>query len=267
MSPELIEEIPIGSYGWRAASPGHAQRYALADTSEIAVLKKVDPTVDMPPIVNQLKLGACTANATARLFRGDTIRDGKDFGAMSRLDIYYDERDIEGDLGQGDTGAFGHDAFIAAIKWGIVPETLWPYKVSTFQTRPTIAEHCGPNQRYWIKKPVKAVNPSLLDAQRVLSNGQKIAVGFSVYPSFESTAVAQHGIIPMPTAEEIFDGPIGGHETVLSGYEPDYPLHLWMDNSWSELWGIGGRCLIPIAYILNRNFASDWRTIQRPIGK
>lgn len=251
-------------YGWRGAGlPGHA--YPLADTSEITILSSVDPTVDMPPIVNQLELGACTANATARIFRGDTIRDGQDCGALSRLDIYYDERQLENDLGKGDTGAFGHDAFKAAQKWGIVPETLWPYDIKTFQTRPSAAANAAPSQRYWLKKPVKSVPPTLLDAKRVLSNGQKIAVGFTVYPSFEADRVAQTGEVPIPGSDE---QPIGGHEVVISGYDPDVDRRqmLICDNSWDTSWGDEGRFYIPVAYILSRRYASDWRTVQRAIG-
>lgn len=260
-----VEEAPIGCYGWKGPSlPG--LQYETADTSGIKILKTVDPATDMPPIVNQLQLGSCTANATARLFRGDTIRDGNDCGALSRLGVYYDERYLENDLGRGDTGAVGHDAFTAAQRWGIGPETEWPYVISTFQNPPASwasAEDYSiplPQSAYKLTKPVKAVTPDLESVKAVLSNGQKIAVGFTVYASFESSDVASTGVVPMPQQGEQI---VGGHEIVISGYDTE-TAYLICDNSWGTGWGVAGRMHMPVAYILSKRYASDWRTIQRP---
>jgi C1A family cysteine protease len=255
---------PIGHYGYHPMLPGRYAMLPVADVSTIKILKAVDPVVDMPPILNQLQLGACTANADARVFRGNTIRNGKDFGPMSRLDIYYDERLIEGSLHQGDTGAVGHDGFLAAQKFGIIPETVWPYDINTFQDRPALASAYPGSERYWLTHPVAAVPPDINSVKAVLSNGQKISVGFTVYPAFESSEVAQTGFIPMPEPGE---EPIAGHQIVISGYDPAEPLYLICDNSWGMQWGIKGRMFMPISYILSETYSMDWRTIQRPVGK
>ena len=58
----------------------------------------------------------------------------------------------------------------------------------------------------------------------ILSNRQTIAFGFTVYESFESSAVAKTGVVPMPSRRE---KQLGGHEVLLVGYlkaEPNYGL-------------------------------------------
>lgn len=258
----LIEETPQDRYyGWKAALPGAKLLFPPANPSGLNILTLVDPKVDMPDIVNQLQLGACTGNATARIFRGDTIRDGIDFGPLSRLQIYYLERKLEGTLTQGDVGAMGHDAFTAAATVGIVPEGDWPYVISTFETPPPAVDLCPVEQRYMLKKPVVAVSNDENSVKAVLSNGQKIAVGFTVYPEFEEVT---DGVIPMPDGNE---QPIAGHEVVISGYDPTMKGYLICDNSWGNEWGHQGRFYIPIPYILSDNYAGDWRTIVRPAGK
>ena len=172
-------------YGWKKALPG--VRLPHADTAGLTILPEVDPRAEMPPVFDQGQLGSCTANATAACFQYDSIVDGKDCGELARLWIYYWERSIEGSLGQGDTGAMGHDAFTVA-KHGIPDETLWPYDITTFQDKPS----ADFPRAYTLKKPVHAPAQSQTAVQQVLSNRQTIAFGFTVYESFESDRVGRH---------------------------------------------------------------------------
>ncbi len=243
--------------GWRRPLPGRGALDLLphVETQGITILDEVDPRPHMPPVFDQGQLGSCTANATAACFQYDTILDGKDCGELSRLWIYFFERAIEHTLGQGDTGAEGHDAFTVA-KHGIPDETGWPYDISRFEVKPPNVEP----RAYTLKKPVHAVPQNEEAVRRVLSNRQTIAIGFTVYESFEGQW-DQEGVMPNPQPGE---GVLGGHEVLLCGYLKTYPEHFLVRNSWGPGWGLGGYFLFPRATLLDPNMSSDWRTIVRP---
>lgn len=211
----------------------------------------------MPPALDQGQLGSCTANATNRAFRYDTIMDGKDCGELSRLWTYFFERSLEHTLDQGDCGAEGHDAYTVA-KHGIPAETLWPYDISKFAQKPPSAEP----RAYTLKKSVHAVQQNEADFDKALSNNQTITYGFTVYANFEQPW-RHKGVMPMPTKSmEV----LGGHENLLCGYLAGYPDDYLSLNSWSTAWGVfGGYFLIPKSFIFDPQYASDFRTIVRPL--
>lgn len=210
----------------------------------------------MPPVFNQGQLGSCTANATAACFQYDAIQDGKDCGELSRRWIYHFEKAIEGTLGQGDTGAVGHDAFKVA-EHGIPDESLWPYSedIAEIEVKPPDVEP----RAYRLTKPVHAVPQADEALRQVLSNGQTIPFGFTVYTSFEADWT-QPGVMPEPsTSEEV----LGGHEVLVVGYLEAYPDHFLVRNSWGAGWGLAGYFLFPAATLLNPSMASDFRTVVR----
>lgn len=234
-----------------------------ANIAGIKVLLEVDPRKDLQQwVLNQLQLGSCTSQATSTCFRYDKALDGHDPGQLCRLWIYRGERILEGVLGQGDTGAMGHDAFTVA-KHGIPSETDWPYDIATFEHTPPAAA-VKDQQYYVLKKSVAAVPQNLHAFQAVLSNKQTIAFGFTVYESFESSEVARTGIVPMPQQGEQV---LGGHEVLLVGYIKGYPHHALVMNSWGLGWGIKGFFLMPWTYLLDPQLSSDFRTITRPLAK
>lgn len=247
--------------------PGPHMKLPPADTTGLAIATQVDPRPQMPPIFDQGQLGSCTANTTAGCFQYDAIQDGKDCGLLARLWIYYFERSLEGTLGQGDTGAIGHDAFTVA-KHGIPPETDWPYDISTFQNKPSADEP----RAYTLSRAVHAPVQTKTAVQQVLSNGQTIAFGFTVYQSFESEQVAQTGIMPVPQPGEQV---LGGHEVLAVGYLEDQPDYVLCRNSWGSVqtdgveWGLDGGdgyFLFPWSCFLDSSMTSDFRTIVRAVS-
>src|ERR1035438_10614981 len=80
--------------GWKRPLPGRSALDLLphVDLEGLTIKTSVDPRKKMPSALNQLALGSCTANATNRAFRYDTIMDGKDCGELSRLWTYYLDR-------------------------------------------------------------------------------------------------------------------------------------------------------------------------------
>lgn len=257
----VIEERRVKRYGWKPSLPD--PRDHIADASGIKILPEVDPRHEMPPIVDQGQLGSCTANAVARAVEYDLmLNTGSAADALSRLFLYYGERQYEGTLGQGDTGAFGRDGFKVAKNIGVPEEKLWPYLIERFEEKPPRNAYAdAPHHRI---KGYKAVPQHLQSIKAVLSNKQTVAFGFTVFESFESEQVAKTGIVPMPEPGE---KQVGGHEVLGVGYLKHSPEYALVDNSWSEGWGIGGRMLFPWAYLLDRQLAGDLRTIPRPVGK
>jgi C1A family cysteine protease len=250
---------PARRYGYRR-SPTDA-RDKIADPSGLTILPEVDLRVGpMPLVYDQLSLGACTSNAVAACLQYDLSLDRNASGLgnarrRSRLDLYYGERSLEGELGQGDTGAYGRDGFKYAQQTGVLLEERWPYDITTFEGPPPSGY-----KRHKLVKPYAVVEQDADHVQAVLSNRQLIAFGFSVYESFEDDPDLTSGIVPMPSGKSL-----GGHEMVVVGYLAHYPDHALVRNSWGSSWSpkFGGYCLFPWAYLLDPSLASDLRTIVR----
>lgn len=84
-----------------------------------------------------------------------------------------------------------------------------------------------------------------------------VEIGFTVYESFESGAVASTGVMPYPEAGE---NVLGGHEVLAVGYDVGAaptirphtaPPSVLIQNSWGPGWGEKGWFWMPIGY-LNR---------------
>lgn len=249
---------PARIYSYRRSPED--RRDKIADPSGLTTMDEVDLRKGpMPRVFDQLQLGSCTANAGAAALQYDLSLDRLALGQSlarrrSRLDLYYGERALEGELGQGDTGAYGRDAFKFAQQTGVLLESVWPYDINTYEGPPPTGY-----KRHKLTKPYAVVEQDVAHIKAVLSNNQMIAFGFTVYESFESDQVASNGVVPMPAPGESV---LGGHEVCAVGYLADYPLDVLCRNSWGSGWGIGGYFLMPWIY-LTGNLASDLRTIVR----
>jgi C1A family cysteine protease len=250
----------IRRYGWKPSLPD--LRDHIADASELRVLDEVDPRADLPDVFDQGQLGSCTANAVAGAVEYDAKLNGSDPGLLSRLWIYYYERKIEGSPADKDTGAQGRDGFKVCKTIGVPLEKDWPYDIAKFSEEPQ-ASLADEARQHRISN-YRSVPRNLDSMRAVLSNRQTIAFGFTVYESFESPDVAKTGIVPMPTRNE---RTLGGHEVLLVGYLKNEPNYGLVRNSWGTGWGLQGYFLMPWAYIVDANLASDFRTIGRPLGK
>jgi C1A family cysteine protease len=96
-----------------------------------------------------------------------------------------------------------------------------------------------------------------------LANGYPFVFGFTVYQSFESAAVAQTGIVPMPAPGEQV---LGGHCVLAVGYD-DNQRRFIVRNSWGPSWGVAGYCTMPYEYLINPNLASDFWTLRSVSSK
>ena len=174
----------------------------------------------------------------------------------SRLFIYYNEREIEGNINT-DSGAEIRDGIKTISKIGVCPETLWPYDITQFTVKPKY--ECYEMAKHHRSIQYKRVLPTLEQLKSGLSNGFPIVFGFIVYESFESEETAKTGIVKMPEQSEKV---LGGHAVTLVGYD-DTKGTFKVRNSWSAKWGDKGYCYFPYDYITDSNLCSDFWTVQK----
>jgi len=238
-------------YGWK--TDGYDER-DLTLPLALTVTEPLPPSADLrqlcPPVVDQGQLGSCTANAIAGAMGFDQIKQALPVVPVSRLFIYANERIAEGTPLTDDSGAQIRDGIKSVAKLGVCPETEWPYVVDQFSVKP-------PEQCYLAAKKDRAVvyqrvTQTLNQLKACLASGWPFVFGFTVYESFESQAVADTGIVPMPLRGEQI---VGGHAVVAVGYTADG--HFIVRNSWGDQWGQSGYFLMPAAYLTNPKLASD----------
>ena len=243
-------------YGWVPDLPDHRDFMLVAPP---AALRALPPLVDLrrvcPPVYDQGQLGSCTANAIAGVLEFDQIKQqAADVFPASRLFIYYNERVIEGTV-DDDAGAMIRDGIKSVAKQGAPHESLWPYTIARFRTKPSPAAY-GDAARH----PAVLYQRVLQDLDQMrscLAGGFPFVFGFSVYESFESAAVAKTGRVPMPKPKEQL---IGGHAVVAVGYQ-NATRSFIARNSWGAAWGRQGYFTIPFDYLIDGNLADDFWTV------
>jgi hypothetical protein len=215
--------------------------------------KQVSLRKYMPPVFNQGNLGSCTGNASATMWA--FVHGG---GPYSRLQIYYDERMIEGTVKQ-DAGAQIRDAIKVLATNGAGPEADWPYIEKNFAKAPPIREV---QEALENRAVVYSRLQTRKDFRECLSQGFPFIIGFTVYDSFESEDVAQDGIVPMP---DPFESLVGGHAICVIGYNTDIHGGDYYEvrNSWGEDWGDEGNFWIPAEYLEDLNLACDAWTVRK----
>merc|ERR1711977_169323 len=219
------------AYGWRSQLPDRSDHWFAPASSEGAA-EPLPATHDLreanawlPEVYNQGHLGSCTANAIAGAFEYNEARAGyrNDEFMPSRLFIYYNERRMEGSVNT-DSGAQIRDGIKSINRLGVCDEKMW-----------------------------------LNDMKRALAvENQPIVFGFSVYESFEGDAVKKTGIMPMPRKGEKL---MGGHAVLCCGYDDEKEMFI-VRNSWGADWGMDGYFLMPYAFMLDKNSASDFWIVE-----
>lgn len=263
-------------YGWLPDLPDHRDLHL----APIGLVGPLPPAVDLrvhcPPVYDQGQLGSCTANAISGAIQYDEIKQapsrarrsnpaigeppgqyylGPPSEMPSRLFIYYNERVIEGTVGT-DSGAMIRDGIKSVNQVGVCPESDWPYDISYYAIQPS--KVCYSDAANTKAVLYQRVTRDLDHMRSCLAGGYPFVFGFSVYASFETTAVALTGVVPMPKHGESL---LGGHAVLAVGYD-DASHRFIVRNSWGTTWGDNGYCTMPYAYLTSRGLASDFWTIR-----
>lgn len=253
---------PNGWYGWIPDRPDRRDlHYASPRRRLLASLPaKVDLRPGMPPVYDQGDLGSCTANAIAAAMQFDQIKQKcRTQFTPSRLFIYYNERVMEGTIGE-DAGAMIRDGIKSVKELGAPAEKSWPYVIDRFSKRPTKAAYRSATAHQTLRYERVGQNE---DIKECLAEGYPVVFGFTVYSSFEGDVVAQTGVLEMPGPGEHDEG---GHAVLACGYDEDRRMFL-VRNSWAEDWGEAGYFWLPYEYVLDNDLCDDFWTIRTVEGR
>lgn len=242
-------------YGWVPDRPDYRDKlYAAIAAPPRRLPAKVDLRAGCSPVENQGSLGSCTANALVGNLEFLEKKVGRRVINLSRLFIYYNERAMEGTIGE-DAGAAIRDGVKSLVKQGVCSEREWPYRIAKFADKPSAACY-----RLAVNREVNSYHRviGLQQMRQCLAEGYPFVFGFSVYEAFESDAVARTGNLNLPKPGE---RQVGGHAICAVGYD-DATKRLLIRNSWGRGWGIKGYFTMPYDYASNSNLADDFWTLR-----
>ena len=213
-------------------------------------------------IEDQGNLGSCTGNAIAGAIELIDRKTQNKPLEISRLFIYYQERVLEGTV-YFDSGAYIRDGIKACYTYGAPLETLWPYNVNKFTTRPSIfAYNDALNRR--VTGYAKCANFAAV--KNAVAAGTPVIIGFNVYASFEGAwgniphGQTGSGMMPYPNTNT--EQLLGGHAVCLVGYDDNLNGGRFIArNSWGTGWGDNGYFYMPYQVIQNTSMSSDFWTI------
>ena len=241
-------------HGWQPDLPDHRDfKYVLSAT---VIPHSTNLQADCPPVYDQGNLGSCTANAIAAALDFERKKQGMPFVNPSRLFIYYNERVMENTV-KSDSGAQIRDGIKSVGSQGAPSETLWPYVISKFKTKPPVKAYKSALSDRALQY-FRIDNTNLDNLRSCLAEGYPFVFGFTVHESFESDSVAKTGIVPMPAKNEKV---LGGHAVLGIGHD-DKTGRFLVRNSWGTNWGQTGYFTIPYDYLTNNNLADDFWQIK-----
>ena len=207
---------------------------------------------DLVPVVNQLSLGSCVANATAgalEILLG--IQDPTSVVMLSRLFLYWNSR-LASKTTDKDDGTMPSICFSEMTALGVCSEKTWPYAVSQVFSQPPLQAY-----REGIDNKITAAyNVDDGDKDQML-NDMEIAVKAN-HPVVFATSVDVAFTEDFELAENAstFDPPnssmiAGNHCMIVVGirYDANGKRQYKIKNSWGTSWGFGGYCWFTENYI------------------
>jgi C1A family cysteine protease len=219
---------------------------------------KVDLRVYSTAVEDQGVLGSCTGNAIANAIELINKKNSKIFD-ISRLFIYYQERLLEGSI-YYDNGAYIRDGIKACYTWGAPLESLWPYVIRKWSTKPSTAAYTDAAKRK-VTGYKKCID--FASVKNALASGTPVIVGFDVYSSFEQGSWQNAngtGLMPYPNVNT--EQLLGGHAVCIVGYDDSLAGGRFIvKNSWGTAWADKGYFYMPYQVIQNTSMSSDFWTI------
>jgi C1A family cysteine protease len=242
----------IPKYHWvkdKIDTRDHPYRLTGATQPNIVDLRQYCSSIE-----DQGKLGSCTGNAIAGAIELLHKRQSRTLD-ISRLFIYYYERKFIGTVNY-DSGAYIRDGIKACYTYGAPTENLWPYNISKFKMQPHKTAIVDA-----LKRKVTSYQRAL-DFNQVMdsiTSGYPVTIGFNVYSSFDSPAVAKTGIMPYPNVNK--ERLLGGHAVLIVGYNKTNNTFI-VRNSWGTRWGDNGYFYMPFQVIQNTSMSRDFWVIK-----
>ena len=194
----------------------------------------VDLRSKLLPVKDQGQEGDCTGQGTSCLVEYNT--NSPEW--LSAPYLYAKGRQAEGTF-PADSGCVIGDVVSSANADGCRLNSLLPQDGDPAEC-PTAADDADAATRK-IGSPM-GVNFSDdgTECRANLAAGKLVVIGFTVYPSFESTG--SDGIV----SADLSGDPLGGHCVVVCGYDDSLNGGSWIiRNSWGTGWAAGGYCFMP----------------------
>ena len=249
-NPEDVVNIP--KFHWVKDKPDDRDySYVMSNRGQQDV---VDLRPFCTPVESQGSLGSCTGQAIAGAIELLNNRNRKPTD-VSRLFIYYYERAMLGTINY-DSGAYIRDGIKVTNKQGAPLERLWPYNIREFKNKPNVLAITDGLKRKVSRYERVSNHDGCLDA---INNGFPVVIGFMVYQSFMSQAVARTGMMTYPNIRR--ERLLGGHAVLLVGYDKA-KQHYIVRNSWGTNWGDKGYFYMPFKVVQDSRMSSDFWIIQ-----
>ena len=193
--------------------------------------ESVDYTEAMTAVRHQGNEGTCVAFASAVGLKEyqDTIEYRKTI-ALSPRYLYSLCKANDGI--PDEDGTYPRVAMKMLLKYGVCPESYWPYKPHQKDGHKPGADRAA--KKYAIKAYARL--GSVQEMKRsLLVNGPFLA-GVEVFRSWFTRTVTDTGVIPFPKPSDAFEG---GHAVCVMGYDDGEKVFKFK-NSWGARWGEGG---------------------------
>ena len=243
-------------YGWkRDKYDDRDSLYKLQPKSNTPLPVRIDLTPWCSSVEDQGDLGSCTANALVGALEYLEKRKTKTYSDYSRLFIYYNERDAEGNVDE-DSGAQIRTGIKTLVNKGACLEKDWPYDIEKFTEKPT--DECYSDALHTRITTYHRLGHSLDEMRHCLASGFPFTVGFTVFEDMESPRVMKTGVVYLPRVGE---QEMGGHAVLVVGYNDNVQRFI-VRNSWGSDWAKGGYFSLPYDYLTNPKLADDMWVIQ-----
>lgn len=242
-------------YNHRRNLPDHRDLVHFAPNASGTLPLKFDLWAEYPEIRrwNQANEGSCGGHAQARAAMHELMKSGASFDQNWTADdtspgdrispafAYYTARQIMRTMHQ-DSGVDNRSLFKALKSYGSAREADMPYIPGGFANAPSSTAYSDATR--WENVSYKQVAPVHGSLRSTLVAGHAVVQAFAVPDYFEDPSVYDPatGYLPLPQHVPSFSGFLGGHDTVLTGYDwtcSTWPIPVFLvDNSWSDDWGL-----------------------------
>jgi hypothetical protein len=245
--------LPISAggrrYGFKPSPPDHRD-FGLASFPRLSgpTATSVDLEADCGPVRDQGDEGSCTAHAGVGMREFLARKYQQQYPILSPSFLYWEERDMDGSLDQGDCGSFGRTAVRVLNKYGVcrLAEDVYIPGVMMPPTMDQLTEALS-----WKSGAYHSLG-NVSDMRSCLASGYVFCLGFTVYKSFEDKW--PDGVtMPIPAPDEEV---LGGHEVLCIGYSDDKEVFK-IRNSWGESFGQNGNFFMPYSVAANPQIVNE----------
>ncbi len=206
----------------------------------IPVSGLIDYTDKMTPVRNQGDEGTCVAFASAVGVK--EYQDSIEYKRAVRLSpryLYAACKRMDG-IPQ-EEGTYPRIAMKILMKFGVCPESFWPYRP---HQKDKAKKDAGKYSKKYRIKSYARIDGVLEMKRSLMVNGPFLA-GVQVYDNWFTAASENTGIISLP---KIKDELRGGHAICIMGYDDEEGLFKFK-NSWGSKWGGAGYGYLPYEYM------------------